>query len=446
MPGALPAGMNLTRTRASCLGALGVVAAYAVACGGSSSSGAGDEVRQARSPLARDTAPVVSAEDAETLRADDAAFAGDLYRTVSPTFDGQNMFFSPHSISLALAMASVGARGKTATQMASALHFTLPPERLHPAYDALDLALSSRGAGAPAGTHPFTLRVVNSMWAAPNMMLAPPFLDTLATSYGAGVRLTDFGAAPDASRESINRWVSDETNARIPALLSKDDITGNTRLVLVNAVYFKAAWASPFSKGATVPATFHARAGDRPVDMMNATGRIPYAEGDGWKAVALPYEGNELSFVAVLPDDLASFEASLTGDPFRTIAPAVPPPSTAVDIHLPRFKIDGASFGLKNVLKARGMVDAFDPDLADFSGMAPAERVFIGSVVHQTFVTVDEDGTEAAAATAVVFSDAGSVSAPPEKVIDVTFDRPFVFFVRDNATGAILFLGRIAAP
>jgi serpin B len=356
------------------------------------------------------------------------------------------MFFSPHSISLALAMASVGARGETAAQMASALHFTLPPERLHPAYDALDLALSSRGASAPLGTHPFTLSVVNSMWAAPDMALAPSFLDTLATSYGAGVRLTDFGADPASALLAINGWVSDETHTRIPTLLSKDDITRDTRLVLVNAVYFKAGWAAPFPKYATAPAPFHASAGDTTVEMMHAAGGFAYAEAPGWKAVALPYEGNELSLVAVLPDDLATFEASLTGDPFRAIAPVRLPASTEVQVSLPRFTIDGASFSLRDALEARGMVLAFDPFFADFSGMAPAENVFISSVVHQAFVAVDEDGTEAAAATAVVLSDSGSATAPPEKVIDVTFDRPFVFFIRDNATGAILFLGRVARP
>ena len=437
--------MKLTTAKVSLLSALGFLTLSAVACGAAKSSDSG-AVTVVHSSLTRDTAPVVSQADAEKLRAGDDAFATDLYQTLSatPAFADQNMFFSPYSISLALAMASVGARGDTATQMASALHFTLPQDRLHTAYDALDLALSSRGASAQPGTNPFTLRVVNSMWAAPDMQLATPFLDTLAISYGADVRLTDFNA-PDAARNAINTWVSDETNARIKDLLPPKSITPDTRLVLVDAIYFKAGWSQPFLKYETIPQPFHTKTGDTTVDMMRATGWFHYVEGKGFKAVELPYEGNELSFIAVLPDDLATFERGLDAETLGGIAPAPLPPSTVLSLSLPKFKIEGASLSLKDTLKTRGMVDAFDPRLANFSGMT-GESVVISDVIHKAFVAVDEVGTEAAAATAVNFSDSGSVAITPPTVIEVTLDKPFVFFIRDNATGAILFLGRIAKP
>jgi serpin B len=437
--------MKLTAAKISLLTTLGFLTVSAVACSAAKSD---DDaaVTVARSSLTRDTAPVVSPDDAETLRLDDDAFASDLYRTLSPTpaFAGQNMFFSPYSISLALAMASVGARGDTAAQMASALHFTLPQDRLHPAYDALDLALSSRGSSAVPGSNPFVLRVVNSMWAAPDMKIEAPFLDTLATSYGSDVRLVDFNQAA-AARKAINGWVSDETNARIEELLPANAITRDTRMVLVDAIYFKAGWSQPFSKYGTAPAPFHAAGGDVTVDTMHAEGGFKYVEAGGYKAVELPYEGDALSFIAVLPDDLATFETGLDGKALSAIAPAPLPANTVIAVALPKFKIEGSSLSLKDTLKARGMVDAFDNTRANFTGMT-GEPIVVSDVIHKAFIAVDEVGTEAAAATAVIFADAGVALPTPPTVIPMTLDKPFLFFIRDNATGAILFLGRIAKP
>ena len=385
--------------------------------------------------------PNVPDADATALRDGNTAFAADLYQVLraDPDWQGKNVFFSPYSISLALAMAYAGAHGTTETQMASAMHYTLPQARLHPALDALDLALASRGQGAKGDDgKAFRLRVTNSMWGAPQTTFAPAYLDTLAQNYGAGVRLTDFAANPEAARGTINTWVDQQTEDRIKELLPVGSIDEATRLVLVNAIYFNAGWLTPFEKELTRASTFHGAAGDASVQLMRQGGELSYAKGAGWQAVSLPYDGNELSFVAVLPDQLASFETAFSAEQAAAIASSLAP--TYAEIELPKFKIEGASFSLKKALQARGMTDVFDDAKADLSGITATDRLHVSDVVHQAFVSVDESGTEAAAATAVI---AAGTSAHTGDPIVVTFDHPFVFFVRDNATGAILFLGRV---
>jgi serpin B len=406
----------------------------------SSSTKAPGDVGITASDQSRITQPNVPASDADALRDGNTAFATDFYGQLSsdPKAQGENLFFSPHSISLALAMAYAGARGDTATQMANALHYTLPQERLHPAFNALDLALSSRGQDAKAADgKAFRLRVTNSMWGAPQTKFATPFLDTIAQNYGAGVRLTDFRSDPEAARGTINSWVDHETEDRIKELLPAGSVNDQTRLVLVNAIYFNAAWKTPFEKTSTHTATFHGAAGDVSAELMSQGGQLPYAKGNGWQAVSLPYDGDQLSFVAVLPDELAAFEGTFSASQAGTIAASLE--TQTVHVSLPKFKIEGKSISLRNALVARGMTDAFDPPKADLSGITTSEKLYVSDVIHQAFVSVDEAGTEAAAATAVLVAG----NAAPTKVIELAIDRPFVFFVRDNATGAILFLGRV---
>ncbi|MDB4943449.1 MAG: hypothetical protein JWP97_2983 [Labilithrix sp.] len=415
--------------------------AFLAGCSSNDDAKSPGEPPMASSQQARITSPSVPAADADALRDGNAAFATDLYKelTRAPAAASSNVFFSPYSISLALAMTYAGARGTTASQLATGMHFTLPAERLHPAFDALDLALTARGENAAGSDgQPFRLRVVNSMWGAPETTFAPTFLDTLAESYGAGVRLTDFASDPEASRKTINEWTSTQTEARIKELLPAGSIQNVTRFVLVNAIYFNAAWKTPFEKESTAPGTFHGVNGDVTTDLMHRSGTLAYAHGDGYQAIALPYDGDELSFVAVLPDALGAFEAGFSADQASGIAAALAPTEN-VALTLPSFEIKGATVSLKDVLAARGITDAFSPEKADFSGISATEKLWISDVVHQAFVAVKEKGTEAAAATAVI--GAGSAAAP-QKTIDVSFDKPFVFFVRDNATGAILFLGR----
>lgn len=425
-----------------------LVACTASACSTPSDSSTG-EGPVARSVVQRDTTPVVAPADAELLRKGNTAFATDLYQTLRSDSgaQGENIFFSPHSISTAIAMTYAGARANTEKEIASTLHFDLPQDRLHPALDALDLALESRGKNQQGKDgEPFRLHSTNSLWGAPDMPFVPTFLDTIAKNYGAGVRLTDFVKDPEAARQQINRWVEKETEDRIKELLKQGVISPATRLVLVNAIYFNAAWQRPFSPERTTKATFHGAAGDTPVDMMRTEHSFRYAETENYKAVGVPYAGSELSFVAVLPMDLSSFESKL-GTYVDEISSSFGGArgeslgNAEVDLALPKFKIEGESFSLKSALKAQGMKDAFEPGVANLTGMANAD-LYISDVVHKAFIDVDEHGTEAAAATAAV----GDTTSAPEKIYSVTFDRPFVFFIRDDATGAILFLGRVAKP
>jgi serpin B len=276
------------------------------------------------------------------------------------------------------------------------------------------------------------------VWGAPQTSFVPAYLDTLAQDYGAGIRLTDFESDAEAARHQINAWVDQQTEDKIKELLAPGTVTGLTRLVLVNAVYFNAAWATPFEPRSTHAGTFHGVSGDATAQLMTHTAEMQYASGAGWQAVSLPYDGKELSFVAVLPDDFKAFEPTLGGATFAAVDAALKTANVALE--LPRFTIPGASFSLKSALEARGMVDAFTPGKADFAGIA-REQLTVADVIHQAFVSVDEAGTEAAAATAVLVVG----KAVAEQPVKLTFDKPFVFYVRDDATGAVLFLGRVTS-
>jgi serpin B len=405
------------------------------------------QVPMAQSTVPRATAPAVDPADAKAMTSDNTAFAADLYRTLrtSPQFEGQNIFFSPHSISVALAMTYAGARGTTESEMASAMHFTLPHDRLHPAFNALDLALSSRGENAKAADgEPFRLRVTNSLWGLPKMPFEQPFLDTLAESYGAGIRLTDFAQDPEGSRQTINKWVDGQTEQRIPELLPENSINPLTRLVLVNAVYFNAAWKDPFDPINTKPGTFHGIGGDVDASFMASFKPLRHARGADYDAVALPYDGDELELVAIVPDSgkLDAVESRLDGAMLESVAASLE--SREVVLKLPKFEIKGKSFSLRDTLRALGMKSAFEPGAADLTGMLPrsVDQLYVADVIHDAFVSLDEKGTEAAAATAVLVAGRGAPADP----IQLTIDRPFVFGVRDIATGTFVFVGRVAKP
>jgi serpin B len=418
-----------------------LVASLAAACSSSSSpAGAGGEPPVAKSALARDTAPEVPPSDADTLRTDNTAFAADLYQALAATSDsrGQNLFFSPYSISTALAMTYGGARGATATQMATALHFTLPPDRLARAFDGVDLALTT--PPAPQDADDFTLHVVNSTWGAPQTTFVPAFLDTLALDYGAAVRLTDFAANPNQATDTINRWIGDQTAHKIQNLIPYEAIDELTRMVLVNAVYFKARWAVPFDPSRTQQqGIFHGSPGDGPAAMMRTSDELAYGEAadHSWAAASLDYAGGS-TMTIVVPKDIAAFEAALSTDMLAAVVSSLH--SVELDLTLPKFEIQGASVSLAEVLEARGMTDAFDSARADFSGMSTSDRLYLSDVRHEALISVDEQGTEAAAATADI-AEAGSLAILDHATL--TVDRPFVFFIREPRTGAILFLGRV---
>lgn len=390
----------------------------------------------AASELSRELAPDVSTEQARALVAGNTEFALDAYRELGEE-DG-NVFYSPLSISTALAMTYAGAREATESQMASALHYDLPQTELHAAFNSLDLELASRGQGS--SDDGFRLNIVNATFGQKGYVFLADYLDVLARNYGAGMSLLDFTNDAEGSRKAINDWVGKVTEDRIPDLLPEGVIDPGTRLVLTNAVYFNAAWKTPFEENATASGTFHALGGDVTVDMMNGVPEsMGYTAGEGYQAVSLPYEGDELDMVLIMPDEdnFAAFEtgldaATLTGI-FNDLGPgafgAVAMPKFEF-----RFKAD-----LVEMFKSMGMTDAFDGGVADFSGMDGTKNLAITAVVHEAFVNVNEAGTEAAAATAVVV---GETSLPQT----LTIDRPFVFVIRDVATGAIVFLGRVTDP
>ena len=374
-----------------------------------------------------------------------SAFAFDLYEALRE--DGNNLFYSPYSISLALAMTYAGARGDTETQMADTLHLDVPQHSLHPTFNALDLDLASRGKDErdeDAGG--FTLNIANAVWAQHDYRFQQAFIDLLAENYGAGVRPADFYEAPEESRVTINDWIAEQTEDKIEDMIPPGVIEKLTTMVLTNAIYFKAAWAFPFEEGRTSNGPFHLLDGSETlVPMMRNTESFSYAKMDGYQVVDLPYVGHELSMTILLPDEgrFREFEDSMDAALVeRALGDAQ---RKRLALLMPKFEFE-SQFKLAETLGQMGMSNAFDKHTSDFSSMdgnsclaGDIPCLFISDVIHQAFVSVDEQGTEAAASTAVMTR---VVSEPPE----VAIDRPFIFLIRDSATGAILFLGRVLDP
>jgi serpin B len=378
------------------------------------------------------------------LTTGNTAFAFDLYQVLNDmSEDEANLFYSPYSVSVALAMTYAGAEGETEQEMAEALHFTLPEARLHPAFNALSLALASRGEGAEGQDDKgFRLHVVNAIWGQRGYEFLQPFLDTLARYYGAGLRLLDFKAAPEEARGTINDWVSEQTEGKIEDLIPQGAIDPLTRLVLTNAIYFNAAWAAPFKAEMTKDGPFYGLDGESvTVPMMHQTTSFGYAEGQGYQAVELPYDGHELSMVILVPEAGRFAEVENTLDAQEVTALLERLSMQQVALTMPKFRVE-SSFSLVEALAALGMPSAFS-DVANFSGMDGTRDLFITDVLHKAFVDVDEEGTEAAAATAVIV---GLKSAMPQEPVEVVVDRPFMFLIRDIKTGAVLFVGRVMDP
>ena len=366
------------------------------------------------------------------------SFGTDLYAVLA-TGD-ENVVFSPASIMTALAMTYAGGRGVTAEEMASVLHVDLEDPAFHAAMNALDQLLESRSF--TSGDDRVQLSIANSLWGQDGLTFETPFLDLLAEDYGTGVRLVDFSTAAEKARVRINEWVASQTNDKITDLIPAGALSALTRLVLVNAVYLDATWAKQFDPNDTFEGSFGTLSGmEVTVPMMRQTSVLSYAKGDGWQAVQLPYSGEKLAMLLIVPDEGRFGEieghlgSSLMGDVVSTLS------SASVTLTVPKFTFRTQA-QLNSALKTLGMATAFDPNSADFSGMTADEKLFIDEVIHEAYIAVDEEGTEAAAATAVVMA---GTSAP---MVDVTLtiERPFIFALRDTETGALLFLGRVADP
>lgn len=391
-----------------------------------------------RSDAARATANTGAGRDAAAAV---EAFAADLYAVLAR--DEGNLIFSPYSAAIALAMTRAGAAGETAAQMDAVLHAAVAGD-LDAGFNALEQSLAERPSTYPVGneTAELELAMANRLWGQKGFEFEAAFLNRLATHYGAGMLLVDYVEAREAARVAINQWVADRTRDRIPELIPDGVLNESTRLVLTNAIYLKAPWLHPFAKDATAPGLFYRLDGsETQAKLMHLDARLRYKAGAGYKAVELPYVGGLLSMVVIVPDEgeFEAFESSLDGARLREVVDSLG--DAQVTLRLPRFKFRSQTM-LKGALSELGMPIAFTDD-ADFSRMSPhGDDMLIQEVIHEAFISVDEEGTEAAAATAVVV---GIVSAPAV-TIDLTVDRPFLFLIRDNETGAMLFMGRLLDP
>jgi len=358
------------------------------------------------------------------------AFAVDLYRELSAR--PGNLFFSPFSLSSALAMTYAGARGDTAQQMASVLHFAKDDPGLHSAFASLIGALNKKSKG-------YQVAVANALWGQEGYGFLEAFLTMLKQHYEAGLHTVDFAQDTQGARRTINAWVERETRHKIKELLKPPHLDPSVLLVLTNAVYFKGLWASQFDKGSTQDAPFMVAPNDIvTAPTMTQTAPVSYIEGNGFQALELPYEGEDLAMVILLPnqvDGLSALEQSLNAAGLAQTLAGLQ--KRKVRVSLPKFKMT-AEFELADVLAKMGMPLAFS-GTADFSGMTGNRDVFISAVVHKAFVEVNEEGTEAAAATAVV---AKRASLPPA----FRADHPFLFLIRDTRSGSILFMGRVVNP
>ncbi|MFM8978999.1 MAG: serpin family protein, partial [Planctomycetia bacterium] len=429
---------------------------------------AGPRAAAAGEPPALPAPPPAAAQDLKAqLLAGQQAFALELYARL-PGDGRSNVVLSPHSVHQALALARVGARGETAAQLDRVLH--LPGADLEAAWREPGSAageaarallaawqrLGQRLGSAPAvrdpvregGTQPaYTLSVANALWGQDGYPFVPGCLDALELSFGTPLHVVDFRAGP-AVREAINGWVAQRTRDKIKDLVPEGLPTPDTRLVLVNAIHLLAAWSEAFPEGATRPAPFRlAAGGEVEVPMMRRQGRLRcFEEGDARVAV-LPCQGGAVELWLVLPRDpspaaLPAVEQALT--PGRLAAWAARPERRQVDLALPRLRVEQA-LELSAVLRALGLADAFDPARADFGALAApgGEPLFVGSVLHKAYVAMDERGLEAAAATAVMMRTTGMPGEPP---VAFACDRPFLWLARHAATGAVLFMGRVARP
>jgi len=367
------------------------------------------------------------------------AFAVDLYAQLSK--QPGNLFFSPESISTAFGMAYAGARGETATEMQHVLHFTLPQDRLHPAMGTLLTEMNGQHKG-------YELHVADALWAQQDSKFEESYVKLVQSDYGAGFRRVDFKISPDSVRATINAWVEKQTNDKITNLLGPGVLNSSTRLVLTNAIYFKGDWQDPFDNEATQKEEFHLSSSQWAMaPMMHRTGGYRCYDGGTFQALELPYAGNEISMVVLLPKETnglpaleKSFASGVAGEWIQKLEPV-----DKVILTLPRFTMT-QQFELNSALSAMGMAQAFSGS-ADFSGMTGKPEFSISAAIHKAYIDVNEKGTEAAAATAIVmYATAMRREAPEPPPVVFRADHPFLFILLDTRSGSMLFLGRVADP
>ncbi|PSP78410.1 serpin family protein [Halobacteriales archaeon QS_1_68_20] len=402
-----------------------------------------DEERQATVTTFEDPERVTATEGGlDRLVEANTAFALDLYRRFADRNEG-NLFASPYSVSVALAMAWAGADGETRTEMAETLGFTFDDETVHRAFAELWHELDARSdvdVDRNTGENQaFELNVANALWGHEEFPFSDEYLETLRTYYAGGVHEVDFVDDPGAARDLINAWVADRTGGHIEELLPRGSVNANTRVVLTNAIYFLASWYHPFPADDTEPRRFENLEGTTTtVPTMRQSAEFPYTEVDGHQVVELPYVGQDVAMLVVVPESGAfeGFERSLDTARLTELVEGLR--RRDGDVTLPKFEVE-STLAASEALQALGMERAFD-GRADFGGMVDGENpgLSIDEVYHQSFVSVDERGTEAAAATGVPMPVDG-----PENPFELVVDRPFLFAIRDRPTGTVLFLGRV---
>ena len=371
------------------------------------------------------------------ISASNNAFGIDLYKKLITEEKG-NIFISPYSISSALAMTYAGARGNTEKQMAKVLYFNLPQEDIHKAFSSLNAYFNRPNKS-------YQLAIANSLWGQANYPFQKEFINLLNKYYEAGFNEVDFVNEEnrEKARLTINKWVEDKTNNKIKELIHPEDISALTRLILVNAIYFKGKWQNQFDTKETRDMPFNLENKKKVnVPMMHQEGKFNYTEDEKVQVLELPYSENELSMVIFLPKEsisLSDFEKELSIERVNKLLSNLS--QEKVDVYIPKFKME-KRYILNKMLIDLGMSDAFDMMLADFSGMTGSKDLYISKVIHQSFIEVNEEGTEAAAATAVIMS--GKSIAP--MIIEFKADRPFLFIIRDIKTNTILFIGRFVEP
>jgi len=425
-----------------CLPIMGILAAIVLAC------------------LAGEKPATSEDKDIQAVVQGNNTFALELYARLRGN-EG-NLFFSPYSISTALAMTYSGARGTTAGQMARALR--LPTEHNKdldgdsqsvPVHRIEKTVMSDQRLAAAFGKlqkylkadpkkEGYELSVANALWGQKGYEFREQFIELVKADYEGRLSEVDFAGAAESARKTINAWVEKKTKNKIKELIKPGLLSSMTRLVLTNAIYFKGAWDTPFQEVATRPARFTLSAGKKiDVPMMNQSNKFKYAETETFQALELPYADNELSMVILLPkktDGLSDFEKKLTAKSLSGWLSRLA--KRKVIVSVPKFKMT-SQFSMASVLKSMGMTDAFAPREADFSGMNGRKDLFISAVVHKAFVEVNEEGTEAAAATGVAMS---VTSMPIDRPPIFRADHPFLFLIRHNQTGSILFVGRVTNP
>jgi serpin B len=383
------------------------------------------------------TLPSTTPADVPELVDGISSFTFDLYHELSG--GDNNILYSPYSLTSVLAMTYAGARGDTAQQMADALGYTLLQDSLHPSFYQLNRELMQLRNEEVEG---FRLDIVNALWGQEGYQFLPDYTALVAEYYGGDLYTLDFFNEPEASRIEINDWASEQTEGRINDLLPPGIITKLTRLVLSNAIYFNARWQTEFLNELTYDDMFYLLDGTTVmVPMMHQECYFDYSEAGDYQAISLPYLGNELAMIILLPNEgsFTAFEDSLDEEVLQRILDNME--HRQVELALPKFSFEG-SYSLNQPLIELGVTDAFSPDLADFSGMTGTKELSIGMVMHKTWIAVDETGTEAAAISAVLMFGAPPPSAP----VSFNANRPFIFFIRDIESGAILFMGRVMNP